>query len=111
MENSLVSVKDLERIKDLFKKLLYILATEGDNELNYSKNELSANIMLLEEVLGKEKADRNEIFATIKESYQSMYPPHGGLSDFFVWREDFEERRKANQPLKAIKKELDTIFK
>jgi hypothetical protein len=58
--------KDLEKIKDLFKKLLYILETEGDNELYYSKNELSANIMLLDEALEEENGTLNEIFATIK---------------------------------------------
>lgn len=102
----------LNRVKELFEKLLFILETEGDNEVNYAKSELSKNIRLLEEVLSNNSdlADAQEVLDNIKMSFKSMYPPRGGLSDFFVWREDYEERFKANKDLDNIQSELREIF-
>lgn len=96
-------------IKDLFKEMLSILETEGDAEVDYAKKELRKNILRIEDVLNNNTA-LDKIFDEIKESYQSMYPPHGGLTEFFVWRDDFEERLQANQALDNIKNELKEIM-
>lgn len=39
-----------------------------------------------------------------------MYPARGGLTDFYVWRDDFDERINANKPLNTVKDELKVIF-
>ena len=97
-------------VKDLFKKLLTILETEGDAEVDYAKKELRKNILMIEDILKNNTADLDKVFDEIKESYQSIYPSHGGLTEFFVWRDDFEERLNANLPLDNIKKELKEIM-
>jgi len=63
-----------------------------------TKNELGQNIRVLEDVLSNnlDPAEAQEVLAQIKTSFKSMYPPRGGLSEFFIWREDYEERLKAN---------------
>lgn len=105
--------KDLARVGDLFRSLLYILENEGDDQVDYARNELRNNIRLIETVFGSapNQADLNEILTEIKESYQRMYPPRGGLTEFFIWREDFDQRLRANQPLDRIKDELKVILK
>jgi hypothetical protein len=110
MNNSIGQSKELIQLKDLFQELLRILETEGDQEVHYAKSELRKDIQMIEDILNHNSADLNEVFLEVKESYQSMYPPRGGLTDFFIWREDFEERRKANQPLNHIKDELNKIL-
>lgn len=103
----------LSKIKELFTDLLEILKAEGDNNVNYAINELSVNIDRIEHTLDNvqfEKIDVNLLFNEVKKSYNSMYPPRGGLADFFVWREDFNERVKANETLDKIKEELHGIF-
>ena len=102
----------LNRVKELFQQLLLILENEGDYEVNYAKNELAQNIRVLEGVLSNnvDAAEAQEVLGQIKTSYKSMYPPRGGLSDFFVWREDYEERLKANKQLDDIQSELRDIL-
>jgi hypothetical protein len=79
-------------------------------EVDYARDELKNNIIMIDETLKNDAADLKATFLEIGRSYQSMYPPRGGLTDFFVWRDDFEERRKANQPLDQIKENLKNIF-
>lgn len=95
----------LIKVKELFQQLLFILETEGDFEVNYAKTELAKNIRVLEGFLGEkmDAAAAQEVLDHIKKSFKSMYPPRGGLSDFFVWREDFEERLQANQSLERFR--------
>lgn len=97
-------------IKDLFTELLSLLETEGGAEVDYAKKELRRNILMIEDVVSNSIIDWDKIFGEVKESYHSMYPPHGGLTDFFLWRDDFEERVKANQPLDNVKNELKKIM-
>lgn len=76
----------LIKVKELFQQLLFILETEGDFEVNYAKTELAKNIRVLEGFLGEkmDAAAAQEVLDHIKKSFKSMYPPRGGLSDFFV---------------------------
>ncbi|HBF36153.1 MAG TPA: hypothetical protein DDW50_02405 [Firmicutes bacterium] len=100
--------EQLLRVKDLFEAMVSILETEGDREVDYAKKELRKNIGKIEDVFNHNIVP-DKIFDEIKESYQSMYPSHGGLTEFFVWRDDFEERRQVNLPLDNIKSELKEI--
>ncbi len=100
----------ISRIKDLFTELLRLLETEGGAEVDYAKKELQRNVLMIEAVLSDITVDFDKVFDEVKASYHSMYPPHGGLGDFFVWRDDFEERVKANQPLDNVKNELKEIL-
>lgn len=109
MTNKTDIVTKLNRIKELFVDLLKILKAEDDNSISYAKNVLLVNISRIEYALSNvnsENADLNSLFSEVQISYKSMYPPRGGLTEFFVWRDDFDERVKANKPLNRIKEEL-----
>lgn len=102
----------LIRVKELFQQLLFILEREGDFEVNYAKDELAKNIRMLDGVINNmvDVAEAQEVLGQIKTSYMSMYPPRGGLSEFFIWRADFEERINANKDLDNIQNELKKIL-
>ena len=104
---------DLARVRDLFQDLLDILVNEGHAEVHYACNELRNNVLLIEEAFDREsnQVDLNETFNEVSENYYRMYPPRGGLTEFFIWREDFDERLKANHLLDHIKNELNAILK
>ena len=101
---------ELERVESLMKELLEIIRKEGGSEQAYAAGELERDIAMIADAKAGQSADMKEIFARVRESYKSMFPPRGGLTDFFVWREDFNQRLVANRRLDAVKAELDDEF-
>ena len=101
---------ELERVEALMKELLEIIRKEGGSDQSYAAGELERDIVMIGRAREDRSSDKKEIFARVRESYKSMFPPHGGLTDFFVWREDFNERLVANRRLDAVKAELDDEF-
>lgn len=65
---------------------------------------------LLTSSLKKDNNCDKKTLEAIKEIYKSLYPSHGGLTDFFIWRDDVEERRKENRCLDEISDELWNIL-
>jgi hypothetical protein len=113
MKDESNTIQLLIKIKALFSSLSEILNLEGDSSINYAKNTLIDNIERIEYALGNidsDKIDTCLLFNEVKDSYKSMYPPHGGLTEFFIWRDDFDERVRANRPLDRIKEELRLIL-
>lgn len=101
---------ELERVESLMKELLEIIRKEGGSEQVYAAGELERDIAMIADAKAGQSTDMKEIFARVRESYKSMFPPRGGLTDFFVWREDFNQRLVANRRLDAVKAELDDEF-
>lgn len=46
----------------------------------------------------------------IKEMHKTLFPPRGGLSDFFIWSNDYDERIRLNEPLDKVRKEIWEIL-
>lgn len=42
------------------------------------------------------------VLLDIKESCRRYFPSHGGLTDFFIWRDDFNERKEVNDTFRFI---------
>jgi hypothetical protein len=94
------------KILNLSKELLGILEREGKGEVNFAIRELTYMIDVLTNNLKKDNICDKKVLEEIKEIYKGLYPPHGGLTDFFIWRDDIEERRKENHCLDRISDEL-----
>lgn len=47
----------------------------------------------------------------ILDRYRVLYPPHGGLNEFYIQDDDFTTRLKLNEPLDALKEDLWGIIK
>lgn len=109
-ERHLITKENLVKLKNLLEKLLQILQKEGDEDVYYAKNELIKNIDYLNKSLILKYNNYNDVFNEAKKNYKNMYHPHGGLSDFFIWRDNFDERVKVNKPLENIKKEIQNLF-
>ena len=55
--------------------------------------------------------DMKLLYMKLVRIYTDINQPRVGLSDYFIWRDDYEERVKANESLDAIKDNLLRLFK
>ena len=102
----------LKKLLNLYKQFLLVLEKEGDDQVHYAINIIHDDLEQLEGFikLNVDEKINIELFNKIKENYESLYPPRGGLTEFFIWREDFDERFTENEKLNNLKKEIDDIF-
>ncbi|WP_397537135.1 hypothetical protein [Rummeliibacillus pycnus] len=105
-------ISDLKKLRVLFKELIDILEKENDREILYIINQLELGLHLINECLNSsyENNDLKELNSKLKEIYKKINQPQVGLSDFFIWRDNDEERLKANMSLDTIKENLSLIF-
>ncbi len=105
---------DLARLSDLYRSLITLIKSEGlDNQTNYALRVLERGIRTMDEFLNTKRENATLPQSTWQElhkDYKSMYPPHGGFTEYFIWRDNFEERAAANQKLSALKEEISKIF-
>lgn len=103
---------DIEQLRILFQELKRILEKENDNEMLYIINQLELGLLLIDECLnGTYKSeDLKQLFSKLEEIYVKINQPRVGLSDYFIWRDNYEERLKVNNGLDKIKKNLTLIL-
>ena len=106
-----IRMHQLLTIQKLFSSLLHIIDAEDAADTGYAQDELQNNIAIIEQARADSSIDIDSLFLHIKKSYHRMYPPCGGLTDFFIWRENSDERIQANIPLDEITRMLQKIFK
>lgn len=97
---------DYKEIKVLFMKLLNFLNQYGEGKLNNQKKIIERIISLI----SCENVDESVILEVQRE-YLNLYPARGGLSDFYIWVDDYQQRQLLNEPLDTIRKRLWEIFK
>lgn len=95
----------LEEIKALFQELICILNQYGDATILNQKKIIQDILCIIDCDI-----EYNEKFQELKKGYENLYYNKGSLSEFNIWRENFEERRKLNEPLDKIRKRLWEIF-
>lgn len=95
----------MDELKQLFKELYTILKQSGDNSYN-------PQIKILKRILDVIDGEENELdkFSQVACEYKKLFSPKSGLSEFYVWKNDFAERKKINDTLEVIKKRLWEIF-
>ena len=70
----------------------------------YNDGTIHAQISFLQ---GLECALENgDSLPTIREIKDILYPPRGGLSDFFVWKNDYLERLRINEEIETYNNRL-----
>ena len=104
---------DIEQLRILFQELKRILEKENDNETLYIIHQLELGLLLIDECLNctYENEDLKQLFSKLEEIYIKINQPRVGLSDYFIWRDNYEERLKVNNGLDKIKKDLTLIFR
>lgn len=53
----------------------------------------------------------NEKSEYVIRNYKNLFPPNGGLSDFYIHHDSYDERLKLNKPLDEINDKLWSIIK
>ena len=101
----------IDNLKKLFSELILILEANENGDIDYQISEVKYVIKLLNQCIDDNYVDLDSVINEIKSIYKNLYPPRGGLSEFFIWKADFDERIKANEPLGKIGDELCRILK
>lgn len=101
----------IDKLEKLFSELSVILEGNKKGDIDYQICEVRYVINILNECQNNNYIDFDDVINEIKLIYSNLYPPRGGLSDFFIWKADFNERVKANEPLGRIGDELWEMLK
>lgn len=96
----------MDELKQLFKELLIMVQQYGDSSYNAQRGILKEIIKYME----GDDADNNK-FSQAKWVYKNLFFPKSPLSEFYIWKEDFAERKKLNDLLESIKNRLWEILK
>lgn len=97
---------NIDRIKELFYQLQEYLKRYGDTSIKNQCRIVENTIACM----NSDKGDEYKFNYTI-ESYKALFTGKGGLTDFYVWDDDFDKRLKINEPYEKIIDELWDIFK
>lgn len=97
---------NIDRIKELFYQLQEYLKRYGDTSIRNQCRIVENTIACM----NSDEADEYKFNYTI-ESYRALFTGKGGLTDFYVWDDDFDKRLKINEPYEKITDELWDIFK
>ncbi|WBW96135.1 hypothetical protein [Oceanirhabdus sp. W0125-5] len=101
-------LKDINELKQLFEDLFLIVDKYGDNTINNQKKIIKR---LIDKIDSIDISNFEERFIEIQRDYKNLYPVRGGLSEFYIWNDDFNERQKLNKPLSKIRERLWEILK
>lgn len=97
---------DLNRIKLLFTELNNFLINYNDSSIASSKKMVGNAVDILE---SDESDDIKKKY--IIEIYKLLYTGRGGLTEYYIWDNDYEIRMKLNEPLERIRNDLWSIMK
>ncbi len=95
------------RLRELLQELREILINEG--ERNWLRG-VDLCLRHLSDVDSASDAILRERLGDVALTYRTMVGGYGSFSDFHVWREDFDERVRANLPLKRVRSDLWEII-
>ncbi|MDQ0217380.1 hypothetical protein ELQ35_07430 [Peribacillus cavernae] len=100
--------ENILKLRDLFQQLLKLLKNENDSDSLYIIKQVDYSLNLVNDYIDNTNGENDEknLLSHLRENYQTLNQPRVGLSDYFIWRDNYEEREKANKVLDAIKEDL-----
>lgn len=90
-------MEKLLEINIVIGKLLEQLKLYNDGNIKYQINELETAL----EIIESEESYETKI-RLLSDIQKNIYPSRGGLSDFYVWRENEDERIAINKPISEL---------
>lgn len=99
MDSKNISINLLNEFEELKKILI------KENEKNWVRGIL-AIIEKIERALSKDEALSNEYLEGACNIWKIMEQGNGSFSDFYIWRDDLKERKKANNELVSVKNNI-----
>lgn len=97
---------DLEKVRTLYCELLEFLIPHVTNEIRGCIPLISDTIDILD---SQESEEDKTLF--VLRSYSALFRTRGGLSEFYIWDNDFEKRLALNEPFEKIRENLWSIMK
>lgn len=100
---------EIDKAKELLivlSELYGVLEVEDTSEITYVMIELPHIIVMLSKAISSKDDSRDNTMVEVKKRCKSFFTPHGGLSDYFIWRDDFIEREKVNEVYESYKKRM-----
>lgn len=69
-----------------------------DTLIKYGNQSNISQITTIRLILDKLNTNENEVnLDEIRKLNDSLYPPRGGLGDFYIWADDFDTRLQLNE--------------
>jgi len=98
--NNVQKSNDLLR---LFNELKQIMINENEDNWIRGVN-LIIESLTPPDYGGKGSVD--EAVRYVETTYRNMVSGNGSFSDFFIWRDDFDEREKVNRKLDSVRSDI-----
>ncbi len=97
----MIGEEKMNELKQLFKELLVIVQQYGDSSYNTQKE-------IIKRIISDMDSAGTDIekISRVKREYKKLFFSKSPLSEFYVWKEDFAERKKINDLLENIKNRL-----
>lgn len=96
----------MDKLLELFKMLRVILVSEGDG--NWIRGVDSIIFSLSPKSISTSSDE--EAIRYAESTYKAMFRGNGSFSDFYIWRDDFEERVYENEKLDILKDKIWSEF-
>ena len=93
----------------MYSNLYKILEKYGQGEID-SQTRVVKQILEFLASLSSSNGNEEKHINEVRKMHESLFPPRGGLSDFFIWSNDYDERIQLNEPLENVKKEIRDIW-
>ena len=94
------NVQKANDLLQLFNELKQIMIQENENNW-------ITGISLIAEALTPPdyggRGNASEAIRYVEATYRNMVSGNGGFSDYFIWREDFDDRELANKELDNLR--------
>ncbi len=97
---------NLEIVKALFVQLEQYLKEYGDNDIANQYRIVKNIIYTINSDM-----EEGEKISSIVCNYKKLFPARGGLSEFYIWNDDFKKRKELNAPFNEIRENLWNIMK
>lgn len=101
-----MKIEELLEIKKLLNELKKILDLYGDGSISIQYKIVNSIINIIDSDL-----DLTEKSRLVINNYRNLYPARGGLTEYYIKSDNYEERIKLNEPLERIGDLLWEIFK
>lgn len=99
-------IKKLIVLKDYFFELKEILIQENENNFIRGVDVILDRIQYSLDF----KQNPKSTIKSVGNTYFFMNSGNGSFSDFFIWREDFDERVEANKVLTNLRNDITSLI-
>lgn len=103
------SISDLKLLDYLLKKFYNIIKQGNPATTSYAKNTIEIMCENISVALNH-KEESLDVFPVLRSFYSSMFPAKSGLSEFYIWNNDFHVRKKLNMEYEEVKQQIESIL-